>query len=488
MKNVLTSFLRGTDRRALSALSLSLVAGAVLQGIAFALIVPIARALFAPEPRVAWPWIAALVVVAAVQSVLHHRSVPMGNELGAQLVTTVNRTVSQRISQLPAHQLGAARSDRLAALDSSAIVVLMGLPAHVLRPLVAAVVTPMSVIVIAVFAAPAAAMLIAVAWIVSLVLAFAAARMLTATTEPDAAQWLERVRSWPVQPPAGAARRISSIVLPAAGEVLLWRSIELLLCGAMAVSVFVVTDGDPVTAVALILLSALMVRPTTEAALLASTVLNSREVLRNVGELLDGDPGAQQDWPEHDDIEFAEVGLAVGQVPFGFRLAARSCTALLGGSDGIRLTLAELATGNLAPPSGRVLVGGTPIADIAPGEVERNVHWVGPADPTSDELVGLPESEVALRAAQRMRATDSTTLSESDRACFGVLRAFGRAPRLAVVDLTSLHAVDSELDELVAEFARERTCLVLPPADAGAPAYAQRLVVEDLSGKIEARS
>ncbi|MET8182737.1 ATP-binding cassette domain-containing protein [Streptomyces sp. NPDC005336] len=509
MRAVLARFLRASGRGAAVSLLPFLVLGAVTQGIAFALVVPIADDLFTPDTPVPWAWIAALAAVAVVHSVLHYRSVPMGNRLGADLVTTLHKAVAERTAELPARSLGTAHADRLAALNGSAVVVLMGLPAHVLRPLVAAVVTPLTVIVISAFVSPFLAATLAGGLLVLVAAAFGAARLLTRTEEPDGAEWLRRTYERPASAPRG---RTSSVLLPAVGEALPWRVIELAVCAAVGVCAALSTGDDlsPAKSVALVVLSVLTFQPVMEAALLTSTVMNARATLTTIGRLIEaGDlepPGAS--WPERCDIEFADVSLVVAGATVldgvSFRIPAGSTTAILGTPDGARLELGDVLTGDLVPTSGRVRIGGVDISAIAVRDIDRRVSRISPTAPDltrqdaarfleSTEPAGAPGASPlgerpAVRAAvDRVRETlsagssEEPALPEADRWRLALVRAMAQDPALVIVDATAgadVFATDPDLAELVSALARDRTCCVIPGAGFPLPPCDEELVLE----------
>ncbi|MEU9794550.1 hypothetical protein AB0E27_28690 [Streptomyces sparsogenes] len=535
MRPVLAHFLHVSGRRALTSLCLFLLLGAITQGIAFALVVPITEDLLTPDAAVPWTWIAVFAAVGLVHAVLHYRSVPMGNDLGADLVTVLHRAVAERAEKLPNRALGAGYSDRLAALDGTAVVVLMGLPAHVLRPVVAAVATPLTVILISAFLDLRVALTLAAGLVLLALCGLLVARLLTRREEPDGAEWLRRTYERPDAPPSGG-------LLPAAtGEVLLWRVVELAACAAVGVCA-ALASGDGFSAtkgVALVVLAVLTYRPMMEAVLLTSTIMNARGVMATLGKLLgtqepggtrDDRPGA--DWPGRGDIVFDGVSLHVEGTAVldevSFTIAEGTTTALVGTPDGARLLLGDLLTGDVAPTSGAVRVGGVDVGTLAPSVVERRVARVSPAAPglTHEEAArlldsfperlaerpGVRDGLDRLRATvaehteqnqterehteqkhtERVRAgrprteaseengpagedTAAAPLSERDRWRLALLRALRSDPSLVVVDATAgvdPFGADPRLAELFTTLTRDRTCWLitgigaeLPPCD-----------------------
>ncbi|WP_320781505.1 ABC transporter ATP-binding protein [Streptomyces sp. CRN 30] len=492
MRPVLALFLQATGKRALRSLCLFLLVGSVIQGIAFALVVPVTEDLLTPGAAVPWTWIGVMAAVGVVYGVLHHRSVPMGNDLGAELVTTLHRAVAERTQKLPNRKLDAGHSDRLAALDGTAVVVLMGLPAHVLRPAVAAVATPLTVIVISAFFDVRVALTLAVGLVVLALCSLLVARLLVRREEPDGAEWLRRSYGQHGEPHSGGH------VLPATGEVLLWRVVELASCAAVGVTA-ALASGDGLSGtegVALIVLAVLTYRPMMEAVLLTSTIMNAREVMAGIGKLLgthEEDARAERpgaDWPGRADVVFDGVGLAVEGTTVldgvSFETADGTTTALVGTPDGTRLLLGDLLTGDVTPTHGQVRIGGTDVTTLAPSAVEGHIARVSP------QALGLTHEEAALvlgsfpeesaerpgvrEALDRLRAAvaEEAALSEGDRWRLALLRALRNDPSLVVVDATAgtdPFVADARLAELLAELTRGRTCWLITGNGGELPPY-----------------
>lgn len=490
MNGPLTGFLAGVDRRAWRPVAVFLVLGAITQGIGFAAAVPVVAGLLG-DGRITWGWLAVVVVVTAVHAVLHHRSVPMGNGLGADLVVDLTRTIDRRVAGLPNRSLHAEHADRLGTLNGYSVVVLMGLPAHVLRPLVAAVVTPVTVVVVMALVAPWLAVVVAVGSLVVVAVTWVAVRLLVAAGDVDGAYWLDRV----VAPDTLSAPR-SRVVRLAAGDVLPWRFLELLNCAAVIACVVLVADvgTTPAMAVALVVLSVLMVRPMMEAVLLTGTVLNSHDVLRRVAPLTGAAEVSGAPWPESADVEVTDVATADGDTPVSFRLPANTTTAVLGVPDGRRLALADLLSGDVLPGTGSVRLGGVEVMDLAPADLTARVVRVSVDSPDLivAEAERLTESvtftELAAQA-ELARLRDAVTaggdLAVADRWRLALLRAAAQEPAVVVVDATAGAAAlaESGLAELLSVLRRDRTCLLLWGPGSAPPDCDQVLVVD--GGSVE---
>jgi ATP-binding cassette subfamily B protein IrtB len=469
-----------------------LVLGGITQGVAFVALVPIIRGLFEPGMPISWPWVATLLGVTVVHAVLHYSSVPMGNRLGTGMVATLHRVLADRAAQAPAAALDSTYSDQLASLDGSAVVVSMGLPGHVLRPLVAGVATPLTVIVVMLFVRPAFAGGLAAGAALLVVVGAILVRFAAGSADADGAEWLRRtfepVRTWPGSSPRSAV-----------AEVLLRRVVALATCGAVATCVALFTGGSlPAgSAVALVVLSMLTFQPTAEAVLLSSTVLKALDVLARIGRLIDvaGADRPDAGWPRRADVDFDEVGVTFGTTEVlrdaTFCVPAGTVTSVVGVPDGTRRLLGVLLSGVLRPTVGRVLIGGVDVRHIAPAELDRWLCHISPAAhdvPAEDArhlLDHLSSAESLPRSvrvnADLLRAGLSTgpELSEVDRWRLALLSGWAGESRVAVVDAagSSVFDTDRELTDLLATFADGRTCLLVAPTETAVPPVADIVVM-----------
>lgn len=132
---------------ALRRLLVLLVLGAVLQGVAFVLLVPVLRSLFGSDPATAWPWLAGLAVVAAAYGACHWRSQLIGYDVATGLARALHGALGARVARLPLGWFTTGRTGRLAQLASTNVTEVMGAPAQLFRPVVTALVTPAVVVV-----------------------------------------------------------------------------------------------------------------------------------------------------------------------------------------------------------------------------------------------------------------------------------------------------------------------------------------------------
>ncbi|MFC9937253.1 hypothetical protein [Nocardiopsis alba] len=484
MIDPLTRFAALSDRNTWRPVLGFLAFGAVLQGIGFAAVVPLLDGLLGEAGEIAWGWVAVLAVVAVAHAILHYRSVPLGNELGADLVVELTRRVEACLASAPDRVLDPERADRLSSLSGYAIVVLMGLPSHVLRPLVAAVVTPITVVAILLFVQPWAALVLAVGTLVVAAVTLVALRLLVGVDDHDGSVRFDHARVGATAPPSGSSRL-------AGGDVLPWRSMELLNCAAVVTCVLLALGGgiSPAMSVGLIVLSVLMVRPMMEAALLISTVLNSYEVLERVEPLLDEPAHTGEAWPSDHTVEFTDVQVIDGGTALSFRWDPGTTVGVIGASDGPRLTLADLLTGDTSPGTGTVRIGGIEATDLSRAEVAARIARVSAdtEDLTVDEarrLIGsMPAAPAPVQGETDLlrEAVDSgADLTETDLWRLALLKARVLDPALVIVDATSGSAAlgDPGIRNLLSDVTRERTCLLLWGPGSAPPEHDRVLTVD----------
>ena len=122
-----------------------IVAGAVLQGVGFVLMVPILRRLLAGDAGGAVWWLAAEVGVLAAYGVVHHRSQMAGYETAVVVARGLFRRLGDHIATLPLGWFRADRAGSVGRLTSQGVVEVIGVPAHLVRPILTAFVSPLTV-------------------------------------------------------------------------------------------------------------------------------------------------------------------------------------------------------------------------------------------------------------------------------------------------------------------------------------------------------
>ncbi|TQM32412.1 ABC transporter ATP-binding protein [Nocardia bhagyanarayanae] len=121
---------------------------AIVEGLSYALLVPVLRALFGDTPADAWPWLIAFGGVVAVYAVLRYVSDLSGFHGGTTLLRGVYHRLGDHLARLPIGWYTAGRVGEVSVLASRGVLQAMSVIAHLLAPLVSAAVTPLTIVVV----------------------------------------------------------------------------------------------------------------------------------------------------------------------------------------------------------------------------------------------------------------------------------------------------------------------------------------------------
>ncbi|WP_086838830.1 ABC transporter transmembrane domain-containing protein, partial [Amycolatopsis kentuckyensis] len=380
-----------------------LAVAAALQGAVFALLLPILRA-----PDDAWPWLVAVVAATAVCGIAYHRGVVTARHAGYTLSADLHGRIGDHVVTLPLGWFTPARVGSLGRLATQHVMSVMSVPAHLLDPLIGAVVTP----------AAAALALFVVDWRLGLA-ALAAApfavaayrwsgRLVRRTDEAAnaaageaAARVVEFARNQPVLRAFGlggpglrllddalvahrnAARRLLKTALPGmAGFVV---TVQTAFTALVLVAGYTALDGKvdiPTTVVALVL-AVRFAEPMLVAAELGAAVRMADGALDRIERVL-----AEPRLPEPEvsrplgapSIEFAGVRFGYGGPPVlddvTFTVPERTMTALVGTSGAGKSTILRLVPRFFDVDGGAVRVGGADVRDLRGEDLLRQLSPV----------------------------------------------------------------------------------------------------------------
>lgn len=115
---------------------------AVAEGLSYALVVPVLRALFGDTPEDAWPWLIAFGIVIAVYAVLRYVSDLSGFHVGTELLRGMYHRLGEHLGRLPIGWYNAGRLGEISVLASRGVLQAMSVIAHLLAPFISACVTP----------------------------------------------------------------------------------------------------------------------------------------------------------------------------------------------------------------------------------------------------------------------------------------------------------------------------------------------------------
>lgn len=379
----------------------ALVVCAVLQGVAFALLVPVLEALLGSDPDSVWPWVWALFGVSVLYCAAYYDSLRTGFDAGATLSRMLHNRIGDQVASLPLGWFGPERVGRLGQLATKSVMDVMGVPAHLLRPLVTSFVTPATVVVLMYFfdwrlalAATLTAPLIMVVYRWSAGLTRTADEARTAAHAVTGGKVVEFAQLQPVlrvfgrdaegsggkgldaalQTQHEASRRVLMTGVP--GLISFALVVQAAFTVILVTGVYLVLDGglDVAGLLAILVLAARFTEPIAEAAVLGSTLRTARAALDRISELL-AEPRlprpAHPVVPRGHDIEFENVDFGYDsstQVLSGvsLKLAEGTMTALVGPSGSGKTTISKLIPRFWDVDGGVVRLGGVDVREIDP--------------------------------------------------------------------------------------------------------------------------
>ncbi|MFF0204067.1 ABC transporter ATP-binding protein [Streptomyces sp. NPDC005017] len=386
-----------------------LVAGAVLQGIAFALLVPLLEALLGPDPDEVWPWMWALLGVAALYGLAYFDSMRTGFAAGASLSRSLHHRIGDRVAELPLGWFAPEQVGRLGQLATKNVMDIMGVPAHLLRPLVTSYVTPLTVVA-AMYLFDWRLALAATLTVPVIVLVYRWSTRLTGTADEirHAAQAetggrvVEYAQLQPVlrvfgrggAPESGrlgdalrtqaeASRR--SLVTGVPGLVGFALVIQAAFTVVLVTGTYLALDGDLDAArlLAVLVLAVRFTEPLAETAVLGSALRSARHALEQVAELL-AEPTLPRPErprvPADNTVSFDDVRFGYGDRPVlkgvNMTLPEGTMTALVGPSGSGKTTVGKLIPRFWDVDSGTVRIGGVDVREIEPEELMSRISVV----------------------------------------------------------------------------------------------------------------
>ncbi|WP_436685082.1 ABC transporter ATP-binding protein [Micromonospora sp. URMC 106] len=121
---------------------------AIVEGLSYALLVPVLRTLFGSSPADAWPWLIAFGAAVAVYAVLQYLSNLSGFRVGTTMLRGMYHRLGEHLARIPMGWYSAGRVGEVSILASRGLLQAMSVAAHLLGPLITACVTPLTIVVV----------------------------------------------------------------------------------------------------------------------------------------------------------------------------------------------------------------------------------------------------------------------------------------------------------------------------------------------------
>lgn len=395
---------RGLYRRFLALL----LAYNLLQGVAYVLMVPVIEALLSGDTGLAARWCAPLGGAIAVGWAAHLAQQRAGFDLGLALSRTLHHRIGDHLARLPMGWFTGDRVGQVGHLTSSGVNDVMGLPAHLLQPIAAALITPATVLVgLAVIEWRLALVLAAgipVLWAVFAVagrFAARADRRVQATAAEAAGRVVEYARR---QPQLRAFGRVGddfdslSRALDGqqrAGARQLWHvlvglggagaAVQGLATVLLATGVAMAIDGvvEPVTLMAVAVLITRFIEPLSTVAVEGSMLRTAAGSLDRIEALIHTPPlpePAVGREPQGNRLELDGVGFAYAESPVlvncSLTVDPGEMVALAGASGAGKSTVVRLIARFFDVDSGAVRIGGVDVREMTTTQLWSRVAVV----------------------------------------------------------------------------------------------------------------
>ncbi|YCH23586.1 ABC transporter ATP-binding protein/permease [Pseudomonas sp. D1-3] len=375
-----------------------LVASAMLQGVAVTLLVPILRALLSDDLSTAMTWLAGLAALVTLTCIAHYQQAMKGFALALVVLTTLHERLGQHLVSLPLGWFDSEKVGRLSRSATSGTLMVTGLFAHYLGPVVSGVVVPATVamgLFVFDWRLGLTAMLCAplIYWthrwsaaaIGNTDARVEAAATLAGNRVVEFARYQQVLRAFgrtqegyrPLQEANQAQHQAGGSMLAHTFPKLLAGGLSVQLAFALLVAVgiaLVVHDQiDAIELIALLALSARFVGPLAEAAARSGLLRMAGNDLEHLAGILREpplpQPAASRPLSAPGSLSFEHVSFAYPGGPMvlrdlSFRVPAHSMTAIVGASGSGKTTVTRLLMRFFDASEGSVKVGGVDVREL----------------------------------------------------------------------------------------------------------------------------
>ncbi|MEV0618292.1 ABC transporter ATP-binding protein [Nonomuraea sp. NPDC050404] len=121
---------------------------AIVEGLSYALLVPVLRGLLGDTPSEAVPWLAGFGAAVAVYAGLRYLSDLSGMRIGTTMLRGMYHRLGEHLARLPIGWYGAGRVGEVSVLAGRGLLEAMSIMAHLLAPFVSALVTPLTIVAV----------------------------------------------------------------------------------------------------------------------------------------------------------------------------------------------------------------------------------------------------------------------------------------------------------------------------------------------------
>lgn len=121
---------------------------AILEGLSYALLVPVLQALLGSSPGDVWPWLIAFGAAVLVYAVLRYASDLAGFRVGTTMLRGLYHRLGDNLARLPIGWFSPGRIGQVSVTASVGVLEAMSMIAHLLAPFISASVTPMTIMVV----------------------------------------------------------------------------------------------------------------------------------------------------------------------------------------------------------------------------------------------------------------------------------------------------------------------------------------------------
>ncbi|GAB4585681.1 ABC transporter ATP-binding protein [Nocardia sp. IFM 10818] len=121
---------------------------ALAEGLSYALLIPVLRALFGSDPADVWPALIAFGIAVAAYAILRYLSDLSGFRVGTTLLRGMYHRLGDHLARLPLGWYSADRVGQVSVLASRGVLQAMSVIAHLLSPFISACVTPLTIVAV----------------------------------------------------------------------------------------------------------------------------------------------------------------------------------------------------------------------------------------------------------------------------------------------------------------------------------------------------